>query len=68
MDEISRVEELEKELAHAQHELELYKNPDVFLFDKYDSAPYWRERCLRAENELGVLKVIHADLRNQQAR
>ena len=62
-----RIAELETELAFTKRQLEKYENPSILLGDVYSSAPYWRERCLKAENELNVLRCIYADSRNREA-
>ena len=68
MVENSGVEELEKELAFLRREIELYKNPDALGIDLYYSAKYWRDRCLKAENNLDAVKCMYADFRNRQAK
>jgi len=58
---------LETEIAFLKRELEEYRNPDIlFGMDKYHSAKYWRDRCLKAENNLDALKVMYADFRNKK--
>lgn len=62
------IDELQKELAQVKKELEQYQQPDALGNDLYYSAKYWRDRCLRAENQLDVLKVICEDNGTRQIR
>lgn len=66
MDENSSLVKLETEIAYLKRELELYKNPDAIDGDLYYSAKYWRDRCLKSENELNCLRVKNDDIGNRK--
>ena len=66
MAENSRIEKLQEELDNVKRELAQYQQPDALENDLYYSAKYWRDRCLKAETQLDVLKIINEDIGNRQ--